>query len=339
MRILLFTIALFALSCSSHKVILEKVNQRFDRPGSVEKVDKGIYWFHWLGKDVVLDRNMSINLLDIDLEKAAVKFDFAWFNNHPATLSEIADTAFAIVGVNSAYFEKLDDGGYVSFHKSKGKVDQYVEVPTAHTRFWKHQAAFVQTGEKDFAFIQGNQRLYDSLHFDNIISSAPLLISDGVPVGKYFVTRKTGNKTDLESEHPDRHQAGLGPRMAYAKTANNHLLLIAVDGRSPKAQGINAEELTDFLSQYLHATDALNMDGGGSVTMFVRGATPTGVVNYPSDQRKTNINSFEHIGQRKNGAALLVIPTRPSTLKKMQQLKVAKDSIAFDYFDPKNKKN
>ncbi|NJL76452.1 MAG: hypothetical protein HC892_16985 [Saprospiraceae bacterium] len=61
---------LVTFSCSSHKASLEKVNQRFDRPGHVEKVDKGIYWFQWLGKDTVLNRNMSINLLDIDLEKS-----------------------------------------------------------------------------------------------------------------------------------------------------------------------------------------------------------------------------------------------------------------------------
>lgn len=339
MRFIIVITALLTIGCAHQKAVLESVNQRFDRSGQVQKVDKGIYWFSWLGEDQVLNRNMSINLIDIDLEKAAVEFDFAWFNDQRATLSQVADTALAIVGVNSAYFEKLDDGGYVSFHKSNGIIDQYVELPATHTRFWKHQAAFVQTGEKDFAFIQGNQRLYDSLVFQNIVSSAPILISDGVPVGKYFVTRKAGDKSDLEREHPDRHQAGFGPRMAYAKTADNHLLLLAIDGRSPKASGINAEELTDLLFQYLNATDALNMDGGGSVTMFVRGATPTGIVNYPSDQRKQDINRFEHIGQRRNGMALLVKPTRSKVLKKIKQLSIAPDSLALDYLDPKNKKN
>lgn len=336
--VLVLFIGLLLYNCSAHKAPLHSVNKRFDRTGQAKKVAKGIYWYAWLGKDAVLDRNMSINLIDIDLNKAEVTFDFAWFNDQRATLSEIADSSLSIIAVNSAYFEKLNQGGYVSFHKSNGKVDQYVSVPETHTRFWKHQAAFVQTGDKSFAFIQGHQSMYDSLEFDNIISSAPLLISDGVPVGKYFVTRKTGDKSDLEREHPDRHQAGLGPRMAYAKTADNHLLLIAVDGRSPKAKGINAEELTVLLNEYLNATDAINMDGGGSVTMFVRGATNTGIVNYPSDQRKKDINSFGHFGQRRNGMALLVKPNNPKVLKKMQQLKVAKDTIALDYHDPKNKK-
>jgi len=331
---ILCLLSLVLLSCSATRQTLQTIDQRFDTKGRAQKVDKGIYWYAWLGQDKVLKRNMSINLIDIDLNKAEVRFDFAWFNNDRATLSAVADTAGAIVAVNSAYFEKLDDGGYVSFHKSKGQVDQSVELPENHTRFWKHQAAFVQTGEKSFAFIQGNQRLYDSLPYNNIISSAPLLISDGVPVGKYFVAQKTGDKSKLDGEHPDRHQAGNGPRMAYGKTADNHLLLIAVDGRSTRAQGINAEELTDLLLQ-LHTTDAINMDGGGSLTMFVRGATPTGVVNYPSDLRKKDPNRFEHLGQRKNGAALLIKPAKPRARQRMKNIKVMPDTEAMDYIDVK----
>lgn len=338
MRLIYILFAFTLVSCSTYKDTLKSVNQRFDQEGQAQQVTKGIYWYKWLGNDQVLDRPLSINVLDIDLDKAAVGYDFAYFNEDRVTLSEIADQRKAIVAVNSAYFEKLKDGGYVSFHKSNGKVDQYVEVPEEHTRFWKHQAAFVQTGPKSFGFIQGHQRLYDSLEFKNIVSSAPLLISDGVPVGKYFVSQKTGDKSHLEREHPDRHQAGLGPRMAFAKTKDNHLILIAVDGRSPKSKGINAEELTDLLYREFNCTDALNMDGGGSVSMFVRGATPTGVVNYPSDQRKQDINSFEHKGQRRNGMALLITPSDPAVIAKMLKQEVVADEAAKDYLDPKNKK-
>lgn len=337
MSLLIGLVVMALISCTPHRqVVLNRMNQRFDNPGKVEKILKGVDWYNFLGKDVTLQRNMSINILEIDLDKAAVDIDFAWFNDQRSTLSDVADSALAIAAINSAYFEKLNDGGYVSFHKSNGIVNQRVEVPLSHTRFWKHQAAIVETAHNQFAFIAGDQRLYDSLKYDNIVSSAPLLISDGVPVGKYFVSRKEGDKSDLESEHPDRHQASFGPRTAFAKTANNHLILITVDGRSPRAQGINAEELTDLLLNWLDATDAINMDGGGSVTMFVRGATPTGVVNYPSDQRKADINNFFHAGQRRNGMALLIRPTKPDDIRRMQLTKVAPDTAAMEYRDPNN---
>lgn len=341
MRIkILILCSLLVGACTSPNALLQQVNQRFKPDGQVEKVAKGIYWYQWLGYDQVLERNSSLNVLAIDLKRAPVTFDFAWFNepDQRATLSTIADTSLAIVAVNSGYFEKLNDGGYVTFHKSDGRVDQSVELPKDHTRFWKHQAAFVQDDTGEFAIIQGNQRLYDSLNYPNIVSSAPLLLSNGVPVGKYFVTQKTGDKSHLVSEHPDRHQAGLGPRMAYGLTEDNWLLLVAVDGRSKRARGINAEELTILFQESLNATDAVNMDGGGSITMFVRGATPNGVVNYPSDNRKTDPNRFDHNGQRRVGMALLVIPTSAKLRKKMQQLTVAEDPDAKDYFDASNRK-
>lgn len=338
-KYILFSIVLLLLaSCSPTKEILTSVNQRFpNHPGKAEKIAKGIYWYSWLGEDKVLNRQESINVIDIDLRKADVTFDFAWFNDHRNTVSFVADTANAIVAVNSGYFEYLDEGGYVTFHKSDGKIDQRMTLPTDHTRYWKHQAAFVKTGKKSFGFIQGTQDVYEQLPFDNIISSAPLLISAGVPVGKYFVKQKTGDKSHLEGEHPDRHQAGKGSRTAFATTADNHLILLTIDGRSPRAEGINAEELTDLLYEYFHASNAINMDGGGSISMFVRGATPTGVVNYPSDQRKVDINRFEHIGQRKIGMAFLVLPANEKLRRKMQKIKVAPDAEAIDYIDNPNR--
>jgi len=321
-------------ACSSPNKILKSVNTRFpENPGKIQKLTKGVFWLSWLGKDTVLHRMESINALVINLESAPLTYDFSWFNDHRKTLSYVADSTLAVAAVNSGYFEYLNDGGFVSFHKSKGQVNQEVTIPENHTRFWKHQAAFIQNGEGNFAIIQGNQYVYKQLPIENIISSAPLLISDGVPVGKYFVTQKEGDKSHLPGEHPERHQAGFGPRMAFATTPDRRLILLSVDGRSPSAQGINAAELTDLLYQHFKANQAINMDGGGSLTMFVRGATPTGVVNYPSDQRKINPDGFDHIGQRKIGMALLLIPKRKVLLRRMEKIKVAVDSLAMDYTD------
>ena len=340
-RKLSILICILCCNCTGTLKISENLNKRFIGEVKKEKVFKGITWYTYLGQDKVLDRAMSFNLVDIDLNKAPVQIDFAWFNQpeQRATLSEVADTALAIVAVNSAYFEKLNEGGYVSFHKSHGRINQKVELPQDHTRFWKHQAAFVRMRDGSLSIIQGNQHLYENLESTDVISSAPLLISNGVPVGKYFVTRKTGDKSDLKSEHPDRHQAGFSPRTAFGLTPNNHLLLLTVDGRSPQAQGMNAEELTAFFENDLNAHQAINMDGGGSVTMFVRGATPTGVVNYPSDIRRIDRNRLEHHGQRRIGMALLIKPKSSKMIEKMKSIKVAPDKEAKDYHDSSNKRN
>jgi hypothetical protein len=330
-----FVVITLMMGCSVPSALLNTVNQRFpNHSGTATKVAKGVTHYAWLGRDTILRRNQSINIVDIDLNKADVTFDFAWFNDndHPRnTVSEVAHQAGAFAAVNSGYFEILENGTHVTFHKSKGKVNQKVTIPKDHIRYWKHQAAFIQTGPKNISFIQGDQELYEKLPFENIISSAPLLISDNVPVGKYFIKNKTGDKSKLEGENPERHQAGLGPRVAYATTHHNHLLLVAIDGRSPRAEGVNAEELTDLLHNYCNANAAINMDGGGSVAMYV--ASAKGIVNYPSDNRRSDINYFEHFGQRKVGMALLVIPTNEKIQKKLKGTNIKTDDQAKDYID------
>jgi exopolysaccharide biosynthesis protein len=77
-----------------------------------------------------------------------------------------------------------------------------------------------------------------------------------------------------------------------------------VDGRRPgKAEGMTAKELTMFLKKHFAARWALNMDGGGSSTMCIKGkgAPNTNVVNYPTDN-----NREDHYGQRSVCTHLIV---------------------------------
>ena len=126
---LFFLSLFFIISCSSPKEMFLKVNTRFpDNPGKMEKLAKGVYWMSWLGKDSILDRMESINALVINLDAAPVEYGFSWFNNQRSTLSHVADSTMAIAAVNSGYFEYLEDGGYVTFHKSKGQINQEVTI-------------------------------------------------------------------------------------------------------------------------------------------------------------------------------------------------------------------
>jgi hypothetical protein len=69
-----------------------------------------------------------------------------------------------------------------------------------------------------------------------------------------------------------------------ALTGDNHFIMVAVDGRRPGvSEGMSARELTRFIEKNFHPRYALNMDGGGSTTMCVRGLgdPETHVVNKP----------------------------------------------------------
>jgi hypothetical protein len=111
------------------------------------------------------------------------------------------------------------------------------------------------------------------------IGGHPALLQDGVITpaacsgGGYFC---------------DRH-----PRTGVGVTPEGHLLLVTVDGRQPgRSVGMTPLQFAR-LFLYLGATNALNLDGGGSTAMVVNGR----LVNRPSDG-----------AERPVGSALLVLP-------------------------------
>lgn len=86
----------------------------------------------------------------------------------------------------------------------------------------------------------------------------------------------------------DRH-----PRSGVGVTSSGRVLFVTVDGRAPGySVGMTLVEFARLFKR-LGATWALNLDGGGSTTMVVRGA----IVNRPSDS-----------SERPVGSALLVLP-------------------------------
>jgi hypothetical protein len=114
----------------------------------------------------------------------------------------------------------------------------------------------------------------------DITNGVPQLIKDG-KIDITWQEEKT-TKSFVETRHP---------RTAVAKLKDGKFLMITVDGRSESSGGISLNDLAAYLLE-LGATDAMNLDGGGSTTMFLDGK----VVNHPSDKE----------GERKVSDAILV---------------------------------
>ena len=70
------------------------------------------------------------------------------------------------------------------------------------------------------------------------------------------------------------------------------MLLLVVDGRTRQSEGMTLDELSATL-RWLGCRDALNLDGGGSTTMYVNGYPDNGIVNHPSDN-----GLYDHKGER-----------------------------------------
>lgn len=79
---------------------------------------------------------------------------------------------------------------------------------------------------------------------------------------------------------------GRHPRTAVAQTFGGDLIFVVVDGRSNISSGMTLAELAEYLKK-LGARHAINLDGGGSSTMIIKGR----VVNKPSDGRERPISN------------------------------------------------
>ena len=131
------------------------------------------------------------------------------------------------------------------------------------------------------AKVNGNGRIVPvTSEAEYIVAGVPQLIKDG-KIDITWQEEKT-TKSFVETRHP---------RTAVAKLKDGKFLMITVDGRSESSGGISLYDLAAYLLE-LGATDAMNLDGGGSTTMFLDGK----VVNHPSDKE----------GERKVSDAILV---------------------------------
>lgn len=131
------------------------------------------------------------------------------------------------------------------------------------------------------------------------------LSSDSVRTGKAFSRAEdiTGGVSELlrngrihltwkEEKAAQSFAENRHPRTAIAKFPDGRILLAAVDGRRPgQSVGMTLQELAEYLLS-IGVSDAMNLDGGGSTTMYLDGR----VVNNPSDAK----------GERRVGDAIIV---------------------------------
>jgi hypothetical protein len=99
-----------------------------------------------------------------------------------------------------------------------------------------------------------------------------------------------------------------GPRTMVGMDARGRVLLVAVDGRQPRrSAGMTLPEAAALMRR-LGAVEAINLDGGGSTTMVVRGR----LANRPSDGR-----------ERKVGSAVLIAGEPPLQLPSQRAFRMS----------------
>ena len=150
----------------------------------------------------------------------------------------------------------------------------------------RHQEAAVVIAEGALYILKATSEEDWESHIcgEAVICSGPLLAIDGC----------------LEPLRPDSFYVTRHPRTVVAKKPDGTVMLFIVDGRHIEAEGMSLEEVQKSL-RWLGASDILNLDGGGSSTMYVQGKGDEGIVNHPSDNQQ-----FDHLGSRRVANALYV---------------------------------
>ncbi len=196
------------------------------------------------------------------------------------SVSALCERHGALAGINGSYFD-MRAMTPMTFVKDEGVV----VGETSSSELFRTNGIVALSGKKTGIDPADSTVVHDA--WREAMASGPILIdggraldySEGIPQPDNFFER--------------RH-----PRSVVGQDGSGNVWLIVVDGRVPgEAEGMTISELTSLCLQ-LGLTDALNLDGGGSSTLWTKSA---GVISHPCDNRR-----FDHEGQRRVPNALIV---------------------------------
>ncbi len=129
-------------------------------------------------------------------------------------------------------------------------------------------------------------RLGQTVKLDYSIDRPWNLIKHAVCGGPRLISDGQIDINGKEEKFDNSIVNGRHPRTAVALTFSGDLLFVVVDGRSQRSNGMKLNELSSYLRR-LGVRHAINLDGGGSSSMIVRGKT----VNKPSDGGERRISN------------------------------------------------
>ncbi len=250
-----------AQDADSLQIVTSKWNKKTIR--------KGVVWNQGHFENL-FNSVQEINWVEIDLKKNKKKVAIAADAKQLKTTSTFATENNALVAINGGFFD-MKNGGSVDYIKVNGTVVNETSSPSARAN------AVFSIDKNKVQISDANPDNTEKSSAQDVMLSGPLLVSNGQRIA-----------LDSNPFNTNRH-----PRTAIGITKKNKLILIVVDGRNSQANGMSLDELAKVL-KWIGSQDAMNLDGGGSSTLYIKNASDNSIVNYPSDNKK-----FDHDGQRK----------------------------------------
>ena len=216
--------------------------------------------------DSIFNSNQIISLLILHNDSSH-KFNIKFEHNYLdlKTTSAFAKSKNALAAINGGFFN-MDSGGSVTYFEENDTVisrTRNSELKWGITDRLMNGAIVITNDFKiNLQPIKSEQFYESSKQESAVLVTGPLLLLNSEIM-------KLPKMKFVNNRHP---------RTCLCKTKES-TIFITIDGRRKEAEGMNLIEVQKFL-QSIGCIDAINLDGGGSTTMWTQSK---GIVNYPSD--------------------------------------------------------
>ncbi|MBO9659399.1 MAG: phosphodiester glycosidase family protein [Chitinophagaceae bacterium] len=303
-RQIIFWLLFISLGASAQSDSVKLMNARWTN----SKLQRGVRW-----KTAVLTdssyfhSNQVIQLIEVAPSAKRIRLRLVHSDSLEPT-SQIAARSNALAAINGSYFRmrgpdpdhvktsdnparlersRLDVNRSIVYFREQDSVIAE-NAPSKDNQRKRHQAGAIVVNKKQVSILKGDP--FD-LNWEHALVGTDVLSTGPV-------MRLNGEDQPIPDDAfcNDRH-----PRTALGKKKDGTIVLLVVDGRATESSGMSIPELQQTM-KWLGCIDAINLDGGGSTTMYIKDQPDQGVVNHPSDNKK-----WDHKGEREVANALVLL--------------------------------
>lgn len=246
-----------------------------------EKIAPGLVWksSHTFLEDTV---PQNINIIIVNTRRRKISLLYSPKENIPVSIQ--ASSADALAAVNAGFFS-IKEGGSMTYIRTAGRITDQDTVKK-WVRNNNMNGSFLIDAQGHIIIKAAMENSWYDSHpeYPDILLTGPLLLTDG--------EKALLPETSLVINKHPRSSMGI---------INRHkIILLTIDGRTDEASGMTLLQLRDLMIS-LNCRWAINLDGGGSTTMWINNKPYNGVVNMPCDNGK-----FDHEGERAVADLLIV---------------------------------
>ena len=276
--------------------------------GAEESVRHPFVGITHIHRTETVPRPFSMHLLKIDLTAPGLSFKLTAPRHEPGTRETLRQTTrdfleqeHAQMAINGHFFVPFPsaepDADLVGLAASEGDVFSAFEQPVQAYALVAWAPAINIGAENEATIVHADpddpegKRVREPVTLYNVVSGSAQIITGGVPTIPVYADDarpegllKAGGPGNY-SNHKSWYEVPTARTIAGLSEDRRTLFLFTVDNAGG-SRGLTVTEAADLLARDYQVHDALNLDGGGSVTLVEEGAESGKgqFLNVPSDR-------------------------------------------------------